>query len=65
MTGSGKPARNDADRKARLAEELRANLQRRKAQARSRRAGEADRRPEGIAAAQEVDAAVHKKDEIG
>ncbi len=38
------------DRKARLAEELRANLQRRKAQARSRRTGEADQRPEGLAA---------------
>ena len=37
-------------RKARLAEELRANLQRRKAQARSRRAGGADERPEGLAA---------------
>lgn len=38
-------------RKARLAEQLRANLQRRKAQARARRTGEADERPEGIAAA--------------
>jgi len=38
-------------RKARLAAQLRANLQRRKAQIRSRREGEADRRPEGIAAA--------------
>ena len=37
-----------AVRKARLAEELRANLQRRKQQARARRAGEADQRPEGI-----------------
>ncbi|MGI6850953.1 hypothetical protein [Mesorhizobium sp. 1B3] len=36
------------DRKARLAEELRANLQRRKAQTRSRRTGEADSRPEGL-----------------
>ena len=35
-------------RKARLAEELRANLQRRKAQARSRRTGGADERPEGL-----------------
>ena len=40
-----------ADRKARLADELRANLQRRKAQARSRRAGDADERPEGLNAA--------------
>lgn len=37
-------------RKDRLAEELRANLQRRKAQARSRRTGEADQRPEGLGA---------------
>lgn len=44
------------DRKARLAEQLRANLQRRKAQARSRRAGEADRRPEGISASEPGDA---------
>lgn len=37
------------DRKsARLAEQLRANLQRRKAQARSRREGAADSRPEGL-----------------
>ncbi|MGB3390147.1 MAG: hypothetical protein WBA88_19435 [Pseudaminobacter sp.] len=40
-------------RKARLAEQLRANLQRRKAQARARRTGEADDRPEGITAANE------------
>lgn len=37
-------------RKTRLAEELRANLQKRKAQSRSRRTGNADSRPEGIAA---------------
>jgi hypothetical protein len=37
-----------SDRKARLAEQLRANLTRRKAQTRSRRAGEADRRPDGL-----------------
>ena len=37
-------------RKERLADALRANLQKRKAQARSRRAGEADSRPEGLAA---------------
>ena len=41
-TGAG------GDRKARLAAELRANLARRKAQARSRRTGAADERPEGI-----------------
>jgi hypothetical protein len=39
------------DRNKRLAEQLRANLQRRKAQARSRREGEADSRPDGISAA--------------
>ncbi|GHC80441.1 hypothetical protein [Limoniibacter endophyticus] len=33
---------------ARLAEQLRANLQRRKAQARARRAGQADSRAEGL-----------------
>ena len=38
------------DRTARLAEELRLNLQRRKAQARSRRTGGADERPEGLGA---------------
>jgi len=40
-------------RKARLAEALRANLQKRKAQLRSRRTGEADTRPEGLAASRE------------
>jgi hypothetical protein len=39
------------DRKDRLAEQLRANLQRRKAQIRSRRDGDADQRPEGLKAA--------------
>ncbi|TPM38957.1 hypothetical protein [Mesorhizobium sp. B2-3-4] len=47
------------DRKDRLAEQLRANLQKRKAQSRSRRsgdadkrrAGEADKRPDGLAVA--------------
>ena len=39
-----------AKREARLAEELRANLQKRKAQARSRRTGEADDRPDGLGA---------------
>jgi hypothetical protein len=37
-----------ARRKARLAEALRANLQRRKAQLRSRRTGQADARPDGL-----------------
>ncbi|MAS06777.1 MAG: hypothetical protein CL534_19120 [Ahrensia sp.] len=35
-------------RKDRLAQQLRANLARRKAQARAKRAGEADDRPEGL-----------------
>lgn len=39
------------ERRRRLAEELRANLQRRKAQARARRSGESDARPEGLPAA--------------
>ena len=38
-------------RKERLAQQLRANLARRKAQARAKRAGEADERPEGLGAA--------------
>ena len=50
------------DRKDRLAEQLRANLMKRKAQARSRRngdadkqrAGDADKRPEGLAAAEKM-----------
>ncbi len=46
------PASQDDARKARLAERLRANLQRRKVQARSRRAGEADLRPEGLGASE-------------
>lgn len=37
-------------RKDRLAQQLRANLARRKAQARAKRAGEADDRPEGLGA---------------
>lgn len=39
-------------RKGRLAEQLRANLARRKAQARARRAGLADERPDGLDATQ-------------
>jgi hypothetical protein len=50
------------DRKTRLAEQLRANLQKRKAQSRSRRtgdadqrrAGEADQRPDGLGASKEM-----------
>jgi hypothetical protein len=40
-------------RKARLSETLRANLLKRKAQARARRQGDADRRPEGISTAKD------------
>ncbi|WP_236016074.1 hypothetical protein [Brucella endophytica] len=40
--------RGAVDRKQRLSEQLRANLARRKAQARARRAGSADDRNEGI-----------------
>ncbi|WP_343313432.1 hypothetical protein AAIB41_11125 [Brucella sp. BE17] len=49
------PEKQDqADRhKKRLAEQLRTNLMRRKEQARSRRAGEADLRNDGISAASE------------
>ncbi|WP_214471662.1 hypothetical protein [Mesorhizobium sp. dw_380] len=42
------------DRKDRLAEQLRANLQKRKAQLRSRRTGEADQRPDGLTASKEM-----------
>ena len=54
MSEEGKD-KSDAEkaRKARLAAELKANLARRKAQARARRAGEADARDEGIPAAGE------------
>ncbi|MEP9373519.1 hypothetical protein [Mesorhizobium sp. KR1-2] len=45
------PSTAHEQRKARLAEELRANLLKRKAQARSRRTGNPDDRPEGISAA--------------
>ncbi len=51
MSSTKKTPTHGADeRKARLAAELRANLMKRKAQARSRRTGEADTRPEGLAA---------------
>ncbi len=48
---STQPETRADHRKARLAEALRANLQKRKAQLRSRRTGEADQRPDGLAAA--------------
>lgn len=47
MTDTSKDKDN---RKARLAEALRTNLQKRKMQARSRRSGKPDTRPEGLAA---------------
>ena len=54
--GAGGPdkasAGADERRRQRLAEELRANLARRKAQARSRRAGAADARPDGLPGAE-------------
>ena len=46
-----KSGRQADHRKARLAEQLRTNLQKRKAQTRSRRAGEADQREEGLPSA--------------
>jgi hypothetical protein len=52
----GKPEKAGAARRAtRLAEELRANLMKRKAQTRARRGGEADKRPEGFAQAKSGD----------
>ncbi|KQZ15668.1 hypothetical protein ASD44_17630 [Mesorhizobium sp. Root554] len=42
------PKSQGDQRKARLAEQLRANLAKRKAQVRSRRTGQANMRPEGI-----------------
>jgi hypothetical protein len=50
MTKEAGNRTKDNARKARLAQELRANLQKRKAQLRSRRSGNANSRPEGIAA---------------
>ena len=45
----GREAERQAQRrKTRLAERLRANLQRRKVQSRARRAGEEDQRPDGL-----------------
>ena len=48
------PKKGGTDRKDRLAEQLRANLQKRKAQSRSRRTGDADQRPDGLGAAKEM-----------
>ena len=46
--------KSGTDRKDRLAEQLRANLMKRKTQARSRRTGDPDQRPEGLAAAEKM-----------
>ncbi|MFC7065490.1 hypothetical protein [Brucella rhizosphaerae] len=51
-TQSDKQTQDDP-RKKRLAEQLRANLMRRKVQSRSRRAGDADERNDGITAGKE------------
>ncbi|MBZ9673483.1 hypothetical protein FJ970_30325 [Mesorhizobium sp. B2-1-8] len=48
------PKSSETIRKNRLAEQLRANLQKRKAQSRSRRTGEADQRPDGLTASKEM-----------
>ncbi len=56
-TATSQPAGKD-ERRSRLAEALRANLARRKEQARSRRTGAADERPEGLA----VDGIGERKD---
>ncbi|MFC3321055.1 hypothetical protein [Mesorhizobium cantuariense] len=50
----GPAKKGGANRKDRLAEQLRANLQKRKAQSRSRRTGDADQRPDGLAASKEI-----------
>ncbi|MER8491131.1 hypothetical protein NKI51_17415 [Mesorhizobium australicum] len=55
MNDKTNPPRNSGTtRKNRLAEQLRANLQKRKAQSRSRRTGEADQRPDGLGAAKDM-----------
>ena len=51
ITKTDQPSESDI-RKKRRAEQLRANLMRRKVQTRSRRAGDADERTNGIAAAE-------------
>ncbi|WP_256753933.1 hypothetical protein [Mesorhizobium sp. Mes31] len=56
------PKKDGTNRKDRLAEQLRANLQKRKAQSRSRRsgdadkrrAGETDQRPDGLGGSKEM-----------
>lgn len=48
--GMSVPKKSDPARHKRLQQQLRANLQRRKQQARARREGDGDQRDEGIAA---------------
>ena len=48
------PKKGGTNRKDRLAEQLRANLMKSKTKARSRRTGDADTRPEGLAAAEKM-----------
>ncbi|SDP77579.1 hypothetical protein SAMN05428967_3390 [Phyllobacterium sp. YR620] len=63
MNSSSKnPNREQLNREKRRSDELRANLARRKQQARSRRAGAADDRDEGIVAAAEKPAGSSKGD---
>jgi len=54
MSTKDQTQKSKQGRPSRLSEQLRANLMRRKAQARARREGGADERPEGIALAQPV-----------
>ena len=48
------PKKGGTNRKDRLAEQLRANLQKRKSQSRSRRTGEPDQRPDGLGSSKEM-----------
>ncbi|MBX3574984.1 MAG: hypothetical protein KF694_21770 [Mesorhizobium sp.] len=54
MSAKDQTQKSKQGRPSRLSEQLRANLMRRKAQARARREGGADERPEGIALAPPV-----------
>ncbi len=54
MSTKDQTQKSKQGRPSRLSEQLRANLMRRKAQARARREGGADERPEGIALAHPV-----------
>jgi hypothetical protein len=54
MTGQPPDDSSKDARKERLARQLRANLARRKAQARAKRSGDADMRPDGLAATKDT-----------